>query len=196
MRELDETDRQILRLLLEDGRRPFSGIAEKVNLSPPAVSDRVDRLRALGVIDRFTVDLDRTRLDEGVPVLIDLTVDPDAATDVRTALAARDRVEHVFETAGARVLCTAIARDRNVARLVAEAVDFQRVERYDVHLLAERSWTPALGEATLVLDCVVCGRMVSSDGESLEVEGQLRHFCSESCLQTFRQESEALAADA
>ncbi|MFB6083699.1 MAG: Lrp/AsnC family transcriptional regulator, partial [Halorientalis sp.] len=47
MRGLDETDREILDILLSDGRRPYSDIAEAVDLSPPAVSDRIDRLQEL-----------------------------------------------------------------------------------------------------------------------------------------------------
>jgi DNA-binding Lrp family transcriptional regulator len=194
MRDIDETDRQILRLLLEDGRRPFSGIAEEVELSPPAVSDRVDRLEALGVIERFTVDLNRSKLSEGVPVLLDLTVDPASAGEVREAVADLPWVEHVFETAGARVLCKGIAADRNVAPLVAEAVDLDRVEEYEVHLLAESAWTPALGDAELVLSCAECGRTVGSDGESLSLDGDLHYFCSESCADEYCEEA-AVTAD-
>jgi DNA-binding Lrp family transcriptional regulator len=194
MRDLDETDRQILRLLLEDGRRPFSGIAEEVDLSPPAVSDRVDRLESLGVIDRFTVELNRSKLSEGVPVLLDLTVEPTFASEAREAIAGLDWVEHVFETAGARVLCKGIAADRKVAPLVAEAIDLDRIEEYDVHLLAESSWTPSLGDAELALSCAACGRSVGTDAESLTVDGDRHHFCSESCADEYREET-ALTAD-
>jgi DNA-binding Lrp family transcriptional regulator len=194
MRDLDDTDRRILRLLLEDGRRPFSGIAEKVDLSPPAVSDRVDRLESLGVIDRFTVDLDRSKLSEGVPVLLDLTVAPESAAEIRAAVAELHWVEHVFETSGARVLCKGIAEDRNIAPLVAEAIDLDLIEAYDVHLLAESSWSPTLGDAELVVSCAECGRTVGSDGESLTLGGELRHFCSESCVSEYGEE-EAITAD-
>jgi DNA-binding Lrp family transcriptional regulator len=47
MRDLDETDLEILQLLLSDARRPYSDIAETVGLSAPAVSDRVSRLREI-----------------------------------------------------------------------------------------------------------------------------------------------------
>lgn len=194
MRDLDDTDRQILRLLLADGRRPFSGIAEQVDLSPPAVSDRVDRLESLGVIERFTVDLNRSKLSEGVPVLLDLTVDPESAGEIRESVADLPWVEHVFETAGARVLCKATAADRQVAPLLAEAVDLDLIEEYDVHLLAESSWRPSLGDAELVLSCAECGRTVGSDGESLTVDGEVQHFCSESCVSDYRAET-AVTAD-
>lgn len=59
-RNLDEIDLEIVRLLADDARRPFNDIADRVGLSPPAVSDRVDRLREQGVIQRFTIDIDRS----------------------------------------------------------------------------------------------------------------------------------------
>jgi len=46
MRDLDETDMEILSLLAENARRSFSAIGEEVGLSGPAVvSDRVTRLQ-------------------------------------------------------------------------------------------------------------------------------------------------------
>ena len=75
MRDIDDTDRELLRLLLEDARRPYSELAEAVDLSPPAVSDRVDRLVELGVIERFTLGLDRSRLaDDSYPAFGEATL--------------------------------------------------------------------------------------------------------------------------
>lgn len=72
MRDLDETDMEILSLLAENARRPFSAIGEENGLSGPAVSDRVTRLQEAGVINHFTIDVDRSQLKAGVPVLIQL----------------------------------------------------------------------------------------------------------------------------
>ena len=43
MRGIDDTDREILRLLTDDARRPCRDIADAVGLSPPAVADRIAR---------------------------------------------------------------------------------------------------------------------------------------------------------
>jgi DNA-binding Lrp family transcriptional regulator len=104
MHERDDTDAEILRLLVEDARRPYSDIADVVDLSAPAVRDRIERLREVGIIRRFTVDVDRSQLRAGVPVLIDVAVVPSAVERVRTALEAADGVEHVFVTADAHVV--------------------------------------------------------------------------------------------
>lgn len=59
---LDPLDATILEHLSRDARASFAAIGSLVNLSPSAVKRRVDRLRARGVIDAFTVRLDPTAL--------------------------------------------------------------------------------------------------------------------------------------
>jgi DNA-binding Lrp family transcriptional regulator len=49
---LDRIDRKLLRLLQEDASLPNLVLAEKTNLSPPACSRRVARLKAQGLIRR------------------------------------------------------------------------------------------------------------------------------------------------
>lgn len=55
---LDETDRALLAALAEDARRPVSELARLVGLSGPSTAERIRRLEAQGVIERFTVQLD------------------------------------------------------------------------------------------------------------------------------------------
>lgn len=74
MRDLDETDMEILSMLAEDARRPFSEIGDQVGLSGSAVSDRVGRLENSGIINHFTIDVDRAQLRAGVPVLVQVTL--------------------------------------------------------------------------------------------------------------------------
>ena len=48
-RELDTADRKIVELLQEDARLPLKSIADKVSLTSPTVSARIDRLEKDGV---------------------------------------------------------------------------------------------------------------------------------------------------
>lgn len=104
MRTLDETDIEILRLSTEDARRPYREIAEAANLSSPSVSDRVSRLQEPDITRRFMLDLDRSKLRGGIPILVELSVQPDAIEDISTALALTDGVEHVFTASDPRVV--------------------------------------------------------------------------------------------
>jgi DNA-binding Lrp family transcriptional regulator len=60
--ELDGTDREILELLQLDARRTVADVADRVNMSPPAVRRRIDRLEALGVITGYTAIVDHAKL--------------------------------------------------------------------------------------------------------------------------------------
>ncbi len=50
---LDEKDSEILRLLIDDARIPYSMIATKVSLSTPAVANRIRRLEEQGIIKDY-----------------------------------------------------------------------------------------------------------------------------------------------
>ena len=56
--QLDRLDEDIIALLVEDARRSYAQLGERVGLSASAVKRRVDRLRAGGAITGFTVRLD------------------------------------------------------------------------------------------------------------------------------------------
>jgi Lrp/AsnC family leucine-responsive transcriptional regulator len=78
---MDATDRQILALLTEDGRRTYDDIARRVALSAPAVKRRVDRLRASGVLEGFTAVVDHAALGDHTEALIELFFAPGTLLD-------------------------------------------------------------------------------------------------------------------
>ena len=61
MKNLDDKDKRILEMLLEDSRRPYHEIAEdpKVQLSESTVRKRVIKLQDEGVIEKFTIKICR-----------------------------------------------------------------------------------------------------------------------------------------
>jgi Lrp/AsnC family leucine-responsive transcriptional regulator len=196
MRGLDETDREILRLLLQDGRRPYSEIAEAVDLSPPAVSDRVDRLREIGLVRRFTVDIDRSLLREGSPVLVTVQGTPGTGEQIQDALRDNDAVEYVFRTVDDTVVCTATVPDGTVGSLLADVLPLSAVREYDVQLLEETRWSPRLAGAEFAPECVECGNTVTSEGERERLEGTVYHFCCASCQESFLEQYQRLSEGA
>lgn len=193
MRGLDETDREILQLLLEDGRRPYSEIAAAVDLSAPAVSDRVDRLLEVGLIRRFTVDIDRELLREGTPVLVTIRSAPGSSEQLHEALRTNSAVEYVFRTADETLVCTAVLPGASVETLFEEGFPVDAVRSYDVRVLQQSTWTPRLDHAELAPECVECGNTVSSEGEREHIDGEVYHFCCPSCLGSFRERYDRLS---
>jgi len=196
MPPLDDTDLEILELLVADARRPWSDIAEAVDLSPPAVADRVDRLQEAGVVRRFTLDLDRSQLHGGVPVLVGLDLGPESETDVREALRGDAAVEHVFTTAEGEFVCVARVPDGDVPAWLDEAVAAAvegAIRDWEVTLLTDAEWTPSLGGTEFALTCAECGNTVTDEGESTRLDGETYHFCCGSCEARFTERYERMA---
>jgi Lrp/AsnC family transcriptional regulator, leucine-responsive regulatory protein len=55
---LDQIDQRIIGELIDDGRVPMAELGRRVNLSPPAVSERVQRLEQAGVITGYRAVVD------------------------------------------------------------------------------------------------------------------------------------------
>ena len=193
MRDLDETDLEILQLLMADARRPYSEIAELVDLSPPAVSDRVTRLQETGVIRRFTLDVDRSQLRKGIPVLISITSpsEEDSIQSIKETFLDTGAVEHIFTTATADLVVFARVPDTDIAGWLADTLDDASVE-FEVTLLSDADWSPNLGDTVFALTCVQCGNTVDSEGTAAHIDGDLYQFCCSSCEARFGEKYEQL----
>ena len=80
-RELDRTDRLILKALQEDGRISNVALAKKVNLSATPCHERVRRLERHGYIRGYTALLEPSLVDAGLLVFVEidlLRTSPDA----------------------------------------------------------------------------------------------------------------------
>mgnify|MGYP000131933436 FL=1 len=185
MRDLDETDMEILSMLAADARRPFSEIGDEIGLSGPAVSDRVTRLEEAGVINSFTIDVNRAALRAGVPVLIDLTLPPASLSAARDAVRESDAVEHVFVTAEGNLRFYGRVEAQNVREWVAGLFDEIAIDDYTVTLVDDVEWTPSVDGVECALTCAECGNTVDSEGETARIDDEVYHFCCSSCLSRF-----------
>ena len=71
---MDRYDRKILAALHENGRLSFAELARRVNLSPPAVADRVEKLERSGVIAGYRAIINPQPLGYPIQCLVELTV--------------------------------------------------------------------------------------------------------------------------
>jgi DNA-binding Lrp family transcriptional regulator len=123
---MDDVDRQILALLLEDGRRTYDDVAVRVSLSAPSAKRRIDRLRASGVLRGFTATIDHGALGYGTEALIELFYGPAVQLDeVASSLRRRPEVVEAWSVTGE---ADAIARVRTRDNLDLERLirDLQR----------------------------------------------------------------------
>jgi DNA-binding Lrp family transcriptional regulator len=177
---------EILSLLAENARRPFSEIGDTVGLSGPAVSDRVTRLEEAGIINNFTIDVDRTQLRAGVPVLIQVDLPPDSLEEARKRVGDSDAVEHVFVTSEGDIWFYARIEAQNVRTWLESLLDGVAVDEYAVTLVDDVEWTPSIDGVEFALTCVECGNTVDNEGESTRIDGDIYHFCCSSCVSRFQ----------
>jgi Lrp/AsnC family transcriptional regulator, leucine-responsive regulatory protein len=78
---MDDLDKQILALLLEDARRTYDDIGRRVNLSAPSVKRRVDRLRENGALEGFTAVVDHGAMGWNTEALVELFFKPGTQLD-------------------------------------------------------------------------------------------------------------------
>ncbi|WP_295476373.1 Lrp/AsnC family transcriptional regulator [uncultured Pseudomonas sp.] len=70
--ELDKYDRMLLGALLENGRASFAQLARQVNLSAPAVAERVAKLEASGVITGYEAKVNLAKVGLPIQCIIEL----------------------------------------------------------------------------------------------------------------------------
>ncbi|WP_394361371.1 Lrp/AsnC family transcriptional regulator [Amycolatopsis sp. SB7-3] len=71
-RALDDLDWRLLETLQADGRLSFKELGRRVNLSAPAVAERVRRLEEAGVITGYRAQVDAHRAGYGLQAFVEM----------------------------------------------------------------------------------------------------------------------------
>ncbi len=71
----DTIDFAILRVLQQDSRKTLQQIGAEVGLSPTSCWTRIKKLEAQGVIKRYTVDIDASKIGYHDSVIVQLTLE-------------------------------------------------------------------------------------------------------------------------
>ena len=117
---MNDIDRKIIALLVEDARRSYDDIGRQVSLSAPAVKRRVDRLRASGAIRGFSAVVDHAALGTRTEALVELFYAPGTLLDaVADSLRRHPEVVEAWSVTGE---ADAIARVRT-----QDNVDLERL---------------------------------------------------------------------
>ncbi len=98
---IDTKDKEILSLLLKDAAISKADIARRVGLAPSAISERVRRLEADGIIQGYEVRLDPKALGKSLLAFVFVTdVKPSLGFDTAAALSSVTGLEELHKIAG------------------------------------------------------------------------------------------------
>jgi len=99
-RLMDTFDGKILKLLSQNARMTGADIARKVNLSLPAVTERLRKLTRDGVIDKYTIRLNREKLSLNLMAFIHVWIDHTKNVNVREQIIGMNEVLECHHLAG------------------------------------------------------------------------------------------------
>jgi Lrp/AsnC family transcriptional regulator, leucine-responsive regulatory protein len=72
---LDEKDKKILTLLIENSNLSTQNIAKRTNIAITTVHNRIKKLKKLGVIKNYTINVDKKKLGKNLFAFILVNVD-------------------------------------------------------------------------------------------------------------------------
>ncbi len=98
---MEDIDRAIVRLLVNDGRTSYTDLGKATGLSTSAVHQRVRRLEQRGVITGYTATVDLESLDLPMTAFVAIKpIDPAAPDDAPARLEGVAAIEACYSVAG------------------------------------------------------------------------------------------------
>ncbi|MCQ4345379.1 MAG: Lrp/AsnC family transcriptional regulator [Sulfolobaceae archaeon] len=97
---LDRLDKEILKILQEDGRISYSKIAQMLDMSESTIHMRIKRLRELGILRGFYADIDMEKIGLKVLAFVQLKADPKKYEQVLNVLKEMKEVAEIYDVTG------------------------------------------------------------------------------------------------
>lgn len=97
---VDDLDRRILGILRRDGQTPFRDIAAQAGTTVGTVHNRIKKMQAEGVIQRFAPVLDAALLGFPVTAMVEVRIDGGHLEGVQRALAEDPHVTAIYDVTG------------------------------------------------------------------------------------------------
>jgi Lrp/AsnC family transcriptional regulator, leucine-responsive regulatory protein len=136
--EVDELDLALLRALATDARQSQRALARAVEMSPPAVADRLARLERSGAIRGYRVEVDWAALGFPVVVYLAVTAGPgmDLSEIIRAIRAMPEAQDMSVVTGGLDLLVRLRVRDHSHLRelLLTKIFQINGVQRTETFL--------------------------------------------------------------
>ncbi|MEA1993838.1 MAG: Lrp/AsnC family transcriptional regulator [Euryarchaeota archaeon] len=110
----DDLDIKILKALQKNSRTPFRDLAKKFGVSAQTISDRVNKMKEKGIIRKFTVDCDISKLGYELTFFVHVNTKISNLKKVAKRMKSYDELYCVHITTGSHdIVGIGVARDTN-----------------------------------------------------------------------------------
>lgn len=94
---MDDIDDAILRELQRDGRMSMAALGSIVGIAPSTVFKRIEKLKKAGILERFTIVVNRERFDHTLIAFLNIRVYPDGKDEVEAFMQDLPDILEVYE---------------------------------------------------------------------------------------------------
>jgi len=197
---LDNTDVNILKVLLENGRLSFRQIAERIKVSVPTVSSKVGNLEDMGVIKGYTANIDTEKLG-GISVIITIKTKPADLRKVSDRFHTNDKVRQMYTLSNGKLqlVCT-FSSQSMINEFITSLADVHEIMEYDianiVQVVKEGPRAVVGEESSVVLTCSYCRKEMRDDPLKIKAGDKDYYVCCPVCQKGFEQKYNTIKAEA
>jgi len=138
---LDSIDVKILEMLEDDGRESFTQIARKLKVTEATIRKRISALQEEGVIKKFTIKIDPSKLGLNTVAIIGVDIEPMKLLAVAQKLCNFKEVKCVATSTGDHMVMIEVwtKNGRELANLISERIEtIEGVKKMCPALVLER----------------------------------------------------------
>jgi len=99
-RELDDIDKNILKILQEDARKSYREIKNELGISIGTIHNRISKLKEKDIIEGYTLKLNNVKLGYKLTFLIQVQIDGKHTGEILDEISKKPEVCSVFHTTG------------------------------------------------------------------------------------------------
>jgi DNA-binding Lrp family transcriptional regulator len=136
MVELNETDKKILKNLLDDARFSSRQIAKNVGVSVGTVLSRIKKMEDDGLIKGYSVILDHEKLGYELTVVTEITVSKGRLTEMENEIAKIPNVCGVYDVTGLTdaVIIAKFKSREDLGKFTKQLLALPYIERTNTHV--------------------------------------------------------------
>lgn len=106
---IDKIDREILNILMNDARKPFSEIASRLNVSAGTIHIRMQKLREAGIVGKASLEVYYSKINIDITAFIGIHLEKSSFfKEVKMELEKVEEVTHLYYTTGSFGLLASI----------------------------------------------------------------------------------------
>ncbi len=115
--KIDEKDLKIIEILMKNARTPYSVISKELGISDVAVIKRIRKLEKMGIIKKYTLEIDTSKIGYTAKSITGINVKPEKLFDVLDTLKNMDAVKYLAITSGDHhIIAVILATDQDELR--------------------------------------------------------------------------------